>query len=78
MATVKDPQHCYLITKLSDQTYSVRDTTELHADHYFLLCKETTGLPVGFMREQVDQCLRIPKSANVRALNLSNVAALVV
>ena len=64
MATVKDPQHLYL--------------TDTHADHYFLFGKETTGLPEGFMREHEDQCLRIPMTANVRALNLSNCAALVV
>ena len=65
-------------TKFADQTYSDRDYTDTHADHYFLFGKETTGLPEGFMREHEDQCLRIPMTANVRALNLSNCAALVV
>ena len=78
MATVKEPQHLYLITKFADQTYSDRDYADIDQDHYFLFGKETTGLPEGFMRDHVDQCLRIPMTDNVRALNLSNCAALVI
>ena len=78
MATVKEPQHLYLITKFADQTYSDRDYADIDQDHYFLFGKESTGLPEGFMRDHADQCLRIPMTDNVRALNLSNCAALVI
>ena len=41
--------------------------------------KETTGLPEDFMRDHEAQCLRLPMDdTHVRALNLSNCAAIVI
>lgn len=78
MATVPDTRYLYLITKFAEQTYSDRDFSATDVDQYFLFGKETTGLPEPFMREYPDQCLRIPMTDKVRALNLSNCAALVI
>lgn len=38
--------------------------------------RETAGLPVGFMNEYKDKCLRIPMRKNLRSLNLSNSVAI--
>ncbi|UQS83285.1 tRNA (uridine(34)/cytosine(34)/5-carboxymethylaminomethyluridine(34)-2'-O)-methyltransferase TrmL [Bombilactobacillus thymidiniphilus] len=78
MASVPDKKHLYLITKFSDQVYSDADYSDVSQDHYFLFGKETTGLPEKFMREYQEQCLRIPMTENIRALNLSNSCALVI
>ncbi|MDR1012815.1 MAG: tRNA (uridine(34)/cytosine(34)/5-carboxymethylaminomethyluridine(34)-2'-O)-methyltransferase TrmL [Lactobacillales bacterium] len=68
----------YLITKFANKIYSEMDYND-EKDHYFLFGKETTGLPKEFMRKNADKCLRIPMNDhNVRSLNLSNTAALVV
>ncbi|MFD1672484.1 tRNA (uridine(34)/cytosine(34)/5-carboxymethylaminomethyluridine(34)-2'-O)-methyltransferase TrmL [Agrilactobacillus yilanensis] len=77
LATVPDKKYLYLITKFSDEIYTDRDFSETAKDHYFLFGKETTGLPETFMRENTDKCLRIPMTDKVRALNLSNSAAIV-
>ena len=63
---------------LSDTTYTERDFSDTAIDHYFLFGKETTGLPEAFMRENTDKCLRIPMTDKVRALNLSNSAAIII
>ncbi|WP_261806394.1 tRNA (uridine(34)/cytosine(34)/5-carboxymethylaminomethyluridine(34)-2'-O)-methyltransferase TrmL [Lapidilactobacillus luobeiensis] len=78
LATVPDLERLYLITKFSDRVYSQPDFSDIKQDHYFLFGKETTGLPEDFMREHQANCLRIPMTENVRALNLSNTAALVI
>lgn len=78
LATVPAMERLYLITKFSDRVYSEPDFSDTSQDHYFLFGKETTGLPEDFMREHQQNCLRIPMTENVRALNLSNTAALVI
>ena len=37
--------------------------------------KESTGLPLSLLKENIDNCFRIPMSENVRALNVSNSVA---
>jgi tRNA (cytidine/uridine-2'-O-)-methyltransferase len=78
LATIPDDKYLYLITKFSDETYTDRDFSDTAVDHYFLFGKETTGLPEDFMRENPEKCLRIPMTDKVRALNLSNSAAIVI
>lgn len=45
---------------------------------YFIFGKESTGLPKEILKKNLGQCMRIPMSANVRALNLSNCCAIVI
>lgn len=78
LKTVPDQRYLYLITKFADQVYSDRDFSDQKIDHYFLFGKETTGLPEPFMHQHRANCLRIPMTDKVRALNLSNTAALVI
>lgn len=78
MATVPDTAYLYLITKFADKTYSDANLSDVSVDHYYMFGKETTGLPEPFMRANPEKCLRIPMTDNVRALNLSNCAALVI
>ncbi|NVY96812.1 tRNA (uridine(34)/cytosine(34)/5-carboxymethylaminomethyluridine(34)-2'-O)-methyltransferase TrmL [Lactobacillus sp. DCY120] len=75
---VPDLKHLYLITKFSDRIYSEVDYSDPEQDYYFLFGKETTGLPEKFMRQYQEQCLRIPMTGHIRALNLANTCALVI
>ncbi len=45
---------------------------------YFIFGKESTGIPKEILKEDLDHCMRIPMSENVRALNLSNSCAIVI
>lgn len=45
---------------------------------YLIFGKESTGLPLSLLKENIDNCYRIPMSENVRALNVSNSVAVVV
>lgn len=47
-------------------------------DLYFIFGKESTGLPKELLEDHLDQCMRIPMTSNVRALNLSNCCAIVI
>ena len=54
--------------------YKNEDNKEL----YFIFGKESTGIPKEILQKDLDHCMRIPMTKNVRALNLSNAAAIVI
>ncbi|MDO4903344.1 MAG: tRNA (uridine(34)/cytosine(34)/5-carboxymethylaminomethyluridine(34)-2'-O)-methyltransferase TrmL [Limosilactobacillus sp.] len=78
LETIPDMNKLYIVSKFANHDYTDVDYTE-DGDHYFLFGKETTGLPEQFMRKYPDNAMRIPQNDdNIRALNLSNTAAIVI
>ena len=72
-------KHYYLITKFGSKNYCDFDfSNEENEDIYFIFGRETKGLPKEFREKYSEQALRIPMSENVRSLNLSNTAALII
>ncbi|MBW3110761.1 tRNA (uridine(34)/cytosine(34)/5-carboxymethylaminomethyluridine(34)-2'-O)-methyltransferase TrmL [Bacillus sp. MCCB 382] len=53
--------------------YSVEDK-----DYFFIFGRETSGLPDDVIQNNLDRALRIPMNENVRSLNLSNTAAILI
>ena len=45
---------------------------------YFIFGKESTGIPLEILQDDLEHCMRIPMSENVRALNVSNSCAIVI
>ena len=77
-ATIPDMEKLYIVSKFANHDYTDVDYTGA-GDHYFLFGKETTGLPEAFMRKYPENAIRIPQNDdNIRALNLSNSAAIVI
>lgn len=68
----------YYITKFGEQYYNSFDFSDTSKNHYFIFGKETTGLPKELLAANRERCLRIPMNDKVRALNLSNTAAILV
>ena len=52
----------------------VDDTTK---DYYFILGRESTGIPKEILKDHLERCIRLPMTDKVRSLNLSNVAAII-
>lgn len=78
LATIPDIEKLYIVSKFANHDYTDVDYTSA-GDHYFLFGKETTGLPEAFMRKYPENAIRIPQNDdNIRALNLSNSAAIVI
>ena len=61
--------------KVSHDKFDFKDTTK---NIYLIFGKETTGIPKEILKNYLDRCIRIPTTDNVRALNLSNCAAIAV
>ncbi|GGG82699.1 tRNA (uridine(34)/cytosine(34)/5-carboxymethylaminomethyluridine(34)-2'-O)-methyltransferase TrmL [Staphylococcus pragensis] len=68
----------YLLTKFGKQTYSDFNFNKPNTDLFFIFGRETTGLPDWVKEKYADTALRIPMSENIRSLNLSNTAALLI
>ena len=68
----------YFVTKFGKQPYSDFDYSNESTDIFFVFGKETTGLPDDIIAENEERCLRIPMNDNIRALNLSNTAAILI
>ncbi|MBS4171697.1 tRNA (uridine(34)/cytosine(34)/5-carboxymethylaminomethyluridine(34)-2'-O)-methyltransferase TrmL [Bacillus sp. FJAT-49736] len=68
----------YYIETFGEKPHSSFDFSDVTKDHYFMFGKETTGLPKDLLEKNKDHFLRIPMNDNVRSLNLSNTAAILV
>jgi tRNA (cytidine/uridine-2'-O-)-methyltransferase len=70
------PRKLYACSTRGKTNYSTPEFVEGDA---FLFGPETRGLPLEFLDSlPAEQCLRIPMRENIRSLNLSNAAAVVV
>ncbi|EDL66553.1 tRNA (uridine(34)/cytosine(34)/5-carboxymethylaminomethyluridine(34)-2'-O)-methyltransferase TrmL [Bacillus sp. SG-1] len=68
----------YYIETYGEKAHSSFDFSDVTKEHYFMFGKETTGLPEDLPERYHGHFLRIPMNDNVRSLNLSNTAAILV
>jgi tRNA (cytidine/uridine-2'-O-)-methyltransferase len=68
----------YYIETFGEKAHSDFDFSNVQADYYFMFGRETTGLPQELIEQNKDYCLRIPMNTNIRSLNLSNTAAILI
>ena len=54
------------------------DQSNNNEDIYLVFGKESTGIPRDILKPHLETCMRMPMTDKVRALNLSNCAALVI
>ncbi|MBA4535569.1 tRNA (uridine(34)/cytosine(34)/5-carboxymethylaminomethyluridine(34)-2'-O)-methyltransferase TrmL [Bacillus aquiflavi] len=72
-----DGQFFYL-TKFGEKPHTTFDYSDQDQEYYFVFGRETSGLPKDLIAKNKEFCLRIPMNQNVRSLNLSNTAAILV
>ena len=65
----------FFATTRAEKTYCEIDYRE---NDFVVFGKETAGLPMDLLTENWDNCIRIPVKENIRSLNLSNAAAIIV
>ena len=74
----KNKGDMYFFTRYGHKPHTSFDYTSNDKDIYFIFGKESSGIPKEILRPHIDNCMRIPMSDNVRALNLSNCCAIVI
>ena len=73
----KNPGEYYFMTRYGKKAHSDFDFSDKSKNIYLIFGKESTGIPKSILRDNLDRCIRIPSTDNVRSLNLSNCAAIV-
>lgn len=68
----------FYLTKFGEKPHSTFDYSNPSKDYYFIFGRETTGLPKDVIEKNKDRSLRIPMNDNIRSLNLSNTAAILI
>ena len=72
----KNKGEYYFFTRYGKVPHSSFDYSDINKNIYLIFGKESTGIPKSILKNYLDHCIRIPTTANVRALNLSNCVAL--
>lgn len=68
----------YYFTRYGKKPHTSFDFSNTKENIYLIFGKESTGIPKEILKEDLDNCMRIPMTDNVRALNLSNSAAIAI
>ena len=68
----------YYLTRYGKKPHTSFDYSNKDENIYFVFGKESTGIPKELLKNNLDRCMRIPMSENIRALNLSNTVAIMV
>ncbi|MDF2854426.1 MAG: cspR [Neobacillus sp.] len=68
----------FYITKFGQKPHSDFNFSDVDKDYFFIFGRETTGLPKEVIENNKERGLRIPMNDNIRSLNLSNTAAILI
>lgn len=66
----------YFLTRYGHKPHSTFDYSDSKKNYYFVFGKESTGIPKKILKDNLEHCMRIPMTDNVRALNVSNSVAI--
>ncbi|PSL45215.1 tRNA (cytidine/uridine-2'-O-)-methyltransferase [Salsuginibacillus halophilus] len=71
-------EHVFCIETVNAASFFTGDFSHPDEDYYFILGKETAGLPEKWLTYFQDHCYYLPQTDYIRSLNLSNTAAIIV
>ena len=68
----------YYLTRYGKKPHTSFDYSNPDENIYLVFGKESSGIPKEILRNDLDRCMRMPMTKDVRALNLSNTVAIMV
>lgn len=74
--TSKNKGKYYFLTRYGDKSPSKINFKDVNEDIYLIFGAESSGIAYDILKANLDDCYRIPTTAKVRSLNLSNCAAI--
>jgi len=74
----KNKGKLYFLTRYGNKPHTSFDYSDLNEEIYLVFGKESTGIPKEILKNNLDDCMRIPMTNHIRALNLSNSVAIMV
>lgn len=67
----------YYFTRYGKKPHTSFDYSNKDENIYLIFGKESTGIDKNILKNNLEHCMRIPMTSNVRSLNLSNCVAIV-
>lgn len=74
----KNEGEYYFFTRYGRKPHTEFNFSNKDKNIYLIFGKESTGIPKEILKNHIDNCMRIPMTNNVRALNLSNSVAIAI
>ena len=74
----KNKGEYYFFTRYGRKTHTEFNFSNKEKNIYLIFGKESTGIPKEILKDYLNNCMRIPMTDNVRALNLSNSVAIAI
>lgn len=74
----KNKGKMYFLTRYGLKTPHELKLADSTINYYFIIGKESTGIPKGILKSNLENCIRLPINDKIRSLNISNVAAIVI
>lgn len=74
----KNDGEFYFLTRYGHKPHTSFDYSDTSKNIYFMFGRESTGIPKEILKPHIENCMRMPMSDNVRSLNLSNTAAIMI
>ena len=74
----KNKGEMYFLTRYGQHNIYDVDAKDINKDYYFVVGRESTGIDKEILKANFDRCIRLPMTDKVRALNVSNVAAIMI
>ena len=74
----KNPGVYYYFTRYGKKAHSDFDYSKKSDNIYLSFGRESSGIDKKILKNNLDRCMRIPMTGDVRSLNLSNCVAIVV
>lgn len=74
----KNPGEYYFFTRYGKKSHSEFNYSNKNKNIYLIFGKESEGIDKKILKNNLDRCMRIPMTKDVRSLNLSNCVAIVV
>ena len=74
----KNKGEFFYLSRYGQRCVSEIDVTDVDKDYYFVVGSESTGIPKEILKDNLDRCMRLPMNDKVMALNVSNVAAIII
>lgn len=68
----------YYLSRYGKKTPHQLELSNPDETYYFVIGKESSGIPKSILRDNLENCIRLPMNDKIRALNMSNVCAICV
>ena len=68
----------YFLTRYGHKPHTSFNYSDKNENIYFIFGKESTGIPPKILKPYLNNCMRMPMTDKVRALNLSNTVAIMI